>query len=92
MARKELGLVLKEKERTREILTGSGKLNLPRDYYYDKKHGKSVMGNCNELGWSEKGQACKAESVTESAQPEISFGININKKLNNNLDTNTNKI
>lgn len=35
--RKELGLVLKEKERPSEILTALGKRNLPRDYYYDKK-------------------------------------------------------
>ena len=40
--RKELGLVLKEKERPRELLTELGKLNLPRDYYYDKEHEKYV--------------------------------------------------
>ena len=40
--RKELGLVIKEKERPREILTDLGKLNLPRDYYYDKNQEKYV--------------------------------------------------
>lgn len=40
--RKELGLVLKEKERPRELLTDLGKLSLPRDYYYDKKQEKYV--------------------------------------------------
>lgn len=35
-ARKSLGLVLKEKERKRTILTEIGALNLPRDYYFDK--------------------------------------------------------
>lgn len=40
--RKDLGLVLKEKERPRELYTELGKLHLPRDYYYDKKGGKHV--------------------------------------------------
>ncbi|MDO4485549.1 MAG: UPF0236 family protein [Bacillota bacterium] len=40
--RKELGLFIKEKERPREILTDLGKLNLPRDYYYDKNQEKYV--------------------------------------------------
>ena len=35
--RKEQGLVLREKERPRELLTELGLLHLPRDYYYDKK-------------------------------------------------------
>ena len=34
--RKELGLVLKEKNRKRSILTELGTLNLPRDYFFDK--------------------------------------------------------
>lgn len=38
--RKKLGLVLKEKERKREILTELGILNLKRDYYFDKTEGK----------------------------------------------------
>lgn len=38
--RKELGLVLKEKDRPRELLTELGRLCLPRDYYYDKDHDK----------------------------------------------------
>ena len=34
--RKELGLILKEKNRKRSILTELGTLNLPRDYFFDK--------------------------------------------------------
>lgn len=40
--RKDLGLVLKEKERPRELYTELGKLHLPRDYYYDKEGVKHV--------------------------------------------------
>ena len=36
--RKEEGLVLKEKERDRSLLTELGRLNIPRDYYYDKRN------------------------------------------------------
>ena len=35
-ARKELGLVLKEKDRRRNLLVSLGELHLKRDYYYDK--------------------------------------------------------
>ena len=40
--RKECGLVLKEKDRPRELLTALGKLHIPRDYYYDKNAEKYV--------------------------------------------------
>ena len=40
LSRKEKGLVLKEKNRDRSLLTELGRLNLPRDYYYDKKEEK----------------------------------------------------
>ena len=40
--RKELGLVLKEKERPRMLLTELGSINLQRDYYYDKKNSQYV--------------------------------------------------
>ena len=40
--RKKLGLVLKEKERKRELLTEQGRLSLPRDYYYDRNNGRYV--------------------------------------------------
>lgn len=39
-SRKARGLILKEKNRDRSLLTELGRLNLPRDYYYDKKEGK----------------------------------------------------
>lgn len=35
-ARKELGLIIKEKDRQRNLLVSLGELNLKRDYYYDK--------------------------------------------------------
>ena len=40
--RKELGLVLHEKERPRKILTEMGMIDISRDYYQDKKSGKYV--------------------------------------------------
>ena len=36
-SRKARGLILKEKNRERSLLTELGRLDLPRDYYYDKK-------------------------------------------------------
>ena len=40
--RKEAGLVLKEKERPRELLTELGRLDLTRDYYYDKSQSRYI--------------------------------------------------
>ena len=40
--RKELGLVMKEKDRHREILTQLGPIDISRDYYRDKKNGHLV--------------------------------------------------
>ena len=40
--RKEEGLVLKEKERGRSLLTELGRLAISRDYYYDKKNDEYV--------------------------------------------------
>lgn len=39
-SRKARGLILKEKNRERSLLTEIGRLDLPRDYYYDKKEEK----------------------------------------------------
>ena len=41
-ARRELGLVMKEKDRPRSLLTKLGTLNISRDYYYDKVNEKYV--------------------------------------------------
>ncbi|MGI6766414.1 MAG: ISLre2 family transposase [Lentihominibacter sp.] len=41
--RKEQGLILKEKDRTRELHTELGILKLPRDYYYDKINDQYVF-------------------------------------------------
>ena len=40
--RKAQGLVLKEKDRPRRLLTELGFLNIPRDYYYDKFTGRYI--------------------------------------------------
>ena len=37
-ARKELGLVIKEKDRPRELYTDLGMISFTRDYYYDKQN------------------------------------------------------
>ena len=39
-SRKARGLILKEKNRERSLFTEIGRLDLPRDYYYDKKEEK----------------------------------------------------
>lgn len=39
-SRKELGLVVKEKDRARNLLVSLGELHLKRDYYYDKENEK----------------------------------------------------
>lgn len=40
--RKAEGLVLKEKDRPRQLLTELGALNIFRDYYYDKSMGRYI--------------------------------------------------
>ena len=40
--RKELGLVLHEKDRSRKMLTEMGQIDISRDYYREKKSGKYV--------------------------------------------------
>ena len=50
LSRKEKGLVLKEKNRDRSLLTELGRLNLPRDYYYDKKEEKYEYVLDNVIG------------------------------------------
>ena len=40
--RKAEGLVLKEKERDRSLLTELGRLDIPRDYYYDRENDQYV--------------------------------------------------
>ena len=41
-ARRELGLVMKEKDRPRSLLTKLGTLHIARDYYYDKVNEKYI--------------------------------------------------
>lgn len=41
--RKELGLVIKEKDRPRSILTALGQIEYERDYFFDKNNGSYVM-------------------------------------------------
>ena len=40
--RKELGLVIKEKDRPRELYTDLGMISFTRDYYYDKQNEKHI--------------------------------------------------
>ena len=49
-SRKARGLILKEKNRERSLFTEIGRLNLPRDYYYDKKEGKYEYVLDNVIG------------------------------------------
>lgn len=40
--RKEMGLVIKEKDRPRRLLTALGQIDFTRDYFFDKENGKFV--------------------------------------------------
>ena len=48
--RKQEGLVLKEKERPRQLYTKLGVIQWSRDYYYDKENGKYAFPIDNMLG------------------------------------------
>lgn len=48
--RKEMGLVLKDKNRTRKLLTELGELKFSRDYYYDKDNACYVSVLDNVIG------------------------------------------
>ena len=69
--RKALGLVLKEKNRKRSLLTELGELHLQRDYYYDNRSGCYVCPLDDVLGirkYERIGDNISAKLVTEAAE------------------------
>ena len=48
VSRKEMGLVLHEKDRERKLLTELGEIEFSRDYYYRKEDGKIGRASCRE--------------------------------------------
>ena len=73
--RKEMGLVIKEKDRPRQLFTELGMLDFVRDYYYDKKHDRhtSVLDNILGIGRYERiGGTVAARLITEAT--DVSYG------------------
>ena len=73
--RKEMGLVIKEKNRPRQLFTGLGMLDLTRDYYYDKKNDRYTAVLDNILGidrYERIGGTVAAELITEAT--DVSYG------------------
>ena len=69
-ARKELGLVIKEKDRPRELYTDLGMISFTRDYYYDKQNKTHVAVLDEMLGIEKRervGGAVKAELISLAA-------------------------
>lgn len=69
--RKALGLVLKEKDRKRSLLTELGELHLQRDYYYDNQNGCYACPLDNMLGirkYERIGDNLSVKLVTEATE------------------------
>lgn len=74
VGRKEQGLILKEKDRSRELLTELGELALRRDYYYDKHNDRYVSLVDHVVGirpYERIGDALRARMV--SLATEVSY-------------------
>lgn len=48
--RKELGLVIKEKDRPRSLMTALGMIRFDRDYFYDKENDRHICALDHMLG------------------------------------------
>ena len=69
--RKELGLIIKEKDRPRSLLTVLGQIDFSRDYFYDKQDGHCTCVLDQMLGiakYERIGAAVGAALVTEAAK------------------------
>ena len=73
--RKEMGLVIKEKDRPRQLFTELGMLDLTRDYYYDRKNDRYTAVLDHMLGierYERVGGTVAARLVTEAT--DVSYG------------------
>lgn len=67
--RKDMGLVIKEKDRTRQLLTHLGPIRFERDYYYDKDSGTYTIPLDQILGIEKReriGGSVKAALVAQA--------------------------
>lgn len=68
--RKDLGLIIKEKERPRSLLTELGLIHFSRDYFYDKKNDSYIYALDQMLGIAKHervGAAVAAKLVSQAA-------------------------
>ena len=73
--RKEMGLVIKEKDRPRQLFTKLGMLDLARDYYYDKKNCRYTAVLDHILGiekYERIGGTVGADLITKAT--DVSYG------------------
>ena len=78
--RKELGLVIKEKDRPRRLLTALGQIDFTRDYYFDKKEGRHTAVLDQMLGiakYERVGAAVGAALVSEATEVSYSKASDI---------------
>lgn len=69
--RKDMGLVIKEKDRPRQLLTHLGPIRFERDYYYDKDSGTYTIPLDQMLGiakYERVGAAVAAKLVSRAAE------------------------
>jgi len=73
--RKEMGLVIKEKDRPRQLFTELGMLDLRRDYYYDKKNDRHTAVLDHVVGidrYERIGGTVAARLITEATDVSYS--------------------
>lgn len=78
--RKDLGLVVKEKDRPRKLLTALGQIDFVRDYFKDKENGGYVYVLDRMLGiekYERVGAAVGARLVTEAAKTSYARAADI---------------
>lgn len=69
--RKELGLVIKEKDRPRSLMTALGMIRFDRDYFYDKENDHHICALDHMLGiakYERVGAAVAARLVSQAAE------------------------
>ena len=69
--RKDLGLIIKEKDRSRSLLTALGQIDFSRDYFYDKGNSRYTCVLDQMLGiakYERVSAAVSAALVTEAAK------------------------
>ena len=79
-ARKEMGLVIKEKDRPRSLLTAIGQIDFARDYFFDKENASFVSVLDQMLGiakYERIGASVSAGLVTQATDTSYAKSANI---------------